>query len=53
VHGPSSHFIGIDIWEDALERARRKLGLHGLSNVEIVNANVESMRRVQLVSATH
>src|SRR4030081_3683145 len=36
VHGPSSHFTGTDIWGDALERARLKLQLHGLTNVDIV-----------------
>jgi ubiquinone/menaquinone biosynthesis C-methylase UbiE len=43
VHGASSHFIGIDIWDDALQRARRKLGLHGLSNVDIIKADAASM----------
>jgi arsenite methyltransferase len=43
VHGPSSHFTGIDIWFDALERARAKLGLHGLTNVDIVEADAASM----------
>jgi arsenite methyltransferase len=43
LHGPSSHFTGIDIWIDALERARAKLELHGLTNVDIVEADVASM----------
>jgi arsenite methyltransferase len=43
VHGPSSHFTGIDIWVEALERARVKLELHGLTNVDIVETDVESM----------
>src|ERR1700726_57458 len=43
LHGPSSHFIGIDIWADALERARVKLTLHGLTNVAIVEADAASM----------
>jgi arsenite methyltransferase len=43
VHGPSSHFTGIDIWVDALERARVKLELHGLSNVDIVETDAASM----------
>jgi arsenite methyltransferase len=43
VHGPSSRFTGIDIWADALERARVKLQLHGLANVEIVETDVASM----------
>jgi ubiquinone/menaquinone biosynthesis C-methylase UbiE len=43
VHGPSSHFTGIDISADALERARTKLELHGLTNVEIFETDVASM----------
>ena len=43
VHGTSSHFIGIDIWADALERARVKLELHGLTNVDLIEADVASM----------
>src|SRR3979490_2787705 len=43
VHGPSSHFTGIDVWVDALERAREKLELHGLTNVDILETDVASM----------
>jgi arsenite methyltransferase len=43
VHGPSSHFTGIDIWADALERARTKLELHGLTNVDVIETDVASM----------
>jgi ubiquinone/menaquinone biosynthesis C-methylase UbiE len=43
LHGPSSHFTGIDIWADALQRARLKLELHGLTNVDIVETDVASM----------
>jgi arsenite methyltransferase len=43
VHGTSSHFTGTDIWVDALERARLKLELHGLTNVDIIEADVASM----------
>jgi ubiquinone/menaquinone biosynthesis C-methylase UbiE len=43
VHGPSSHFTGIDIWVDALARARAKLELHGLTNVDIVETDAASM----------
>jgi arsenite methyltransferase len=43
VHGPSSHFTGIDIWVDALQRARVKLELHGLSNVDLLESDVASM----------
>jgi ubiquinone/menaquinone biosynthesis C-methylase UbiE len=43
VHGASSHFTGIDIWVDALERARVKRELHGLTNVDILETDVASM----------
>jgi ubiquinone/menaquinone biosynthesis C-methylase UbiE len=43
LHGPSSYFTGIDIWGDALERARAKLELHGLTNVDIVETDVAAM----------
>jgi arsenite methyltransferase len=43
LHGPSSHFTGIDIWGAALERARAKLELHGLTNVGIIETDVASM----------
>ena len=43
VHGPSSHFTGIDIWVDALERARVKLELHGLTHIDILETDVASM----------
>jgi arsenite methyltransferase len=43
LHGPSSHFTGIDIWGDALERARMKLELHGLTNTDILKTDVASM----------
>jgi arsenite methyltransferase len=43
VHGASSHFTGIDIWVDALARARQKCELHGLTNVDIIEADVVSM----------
>jgi arsenite methyltransferase len=43
LHGPSSHFTGIDIWGDALARARTKLELHGLANGDILEADVASM----------
>jgi ubiquinone/menaquinone biosynthesis C-methylase UbiE len=43
LHGPSSHFTGIDIWVDALERARAKLELLGLTNVDIIETDVAAM----------
>ena len=35
VHGPSSHFTGIDPWEQAIARAKRKRDFYGLTNVEL------------------
>ncbi len=35
VHGPSSHFAGIDPWEQAIARAKRKAEVYGLTNVEL------------------
>jgi ubiquinone/menaquinone biosynthesis C-methylase UbiE len=35
VHGPTSHFTGVDLWAPALTRARRKLSVFGLTNVEL------------------
>lgn len=43
LHGTSSHFIGIDVWAAALERARLKVQAHGLTNVEIIQADAASM----------
>jgi ubiquinone/menaquinone biosynthesis C-methylase UbiE len=43
LHGPSSRFTGIDVWVDALARARMKLELHGLTNVDILETDVASM----------
>jgi ubiquinone/menaquinone biosynthesis C-methylase UbiE len=43
LHGTSSHFTGIDIWADALERARLKRELHDLTNVDIIETDVASM----------
>jgi arsenite methyltransferase len=43
VHGPSSHFTGIDVWGDALARARRKIAIYGDTNVEVREADAASM----------
>jgi arsenite methyltransferase len=43
MHGPSSHWTGVDIWADALERARRKRAVYGDTNVELVEADGASM----------
>lgn len=42
-HGPSSHFTGIDIWPEALVRARRKLAVYGLSNIALHEGDAASM----------
>jgi len=42
-HGPSSHFTGVDIWADGLARARRKLAVFGLTNVELVEGNAQQL----------
>ena len=43
VHGPSSHFTGIDLWKDAIERARRKIPVYGITNVEVLEADATAM----------
>lgn len=39
VHGPSCQFIGLDIWPQALTRARAKLRVHNLKYVHLVRAD--------------
>jgi arsenite methyltransferase len=41
-HGPSSHFTGIDIWPEAIVRARRKLAVYGLTNVDLHEGDAAS-----------
>ncbi|HEX8618900.1 MAG TPA: methyltransferase domain-containing protein [Thermoanaerobaculia bacterium] len=43
IHGPGSHFTGVDIWPAGLNRARRKLAVYGLENIELVEANAEQL----------
>jgi len=43
LHDASSHFIGIDVWAAALERARLKVQALGLTNIEVIQADAESM----------
>ncbi|HUP61801.1 MAG TPA: class I SAM-dependent methyltransferase [Thermoanaerobaculia bacterium] len=43
VHGPSSHFTGVDIWKEALDRALRKKTYYGLTNVELREADAAAM----------
>lgn len=42
-HGPGSHFTGLDVWTSGLKRARRKLAVYGVDNVELIEANGERM----------
>lgn len=42
-HGPSSHFTGIDIWPEALARARRKLAVYGLTNIALHEGDAAAM----------
>lgn len=39
VHGASCHVTGLDIWPQAIERARAKLAYHKLPNVRVVEAD--------------
>lgn len=43
LHGPSSHFTGIDLWREAIEVARAKVAQHELSNVELQVADAMSL----------
>ncbi len=42
-HGASSHFTGIDLWSNAIVRARGKIELYGLTNVELIEGDAQSM----------
>jgi arsenite methyltransferase len=42
-HGPLCQVTGLDVWTEALERARAKLRIQGLSNVTIVEADAAAM----------
>ncbi len=41
--GPTSHLIGIDIWENALQRASFKKKFYDLKNVEIIKTDASDM----------
>jgi ubiquinone/menaquinone biosynthesis C-methylase UbiE len=41
--GPTSHLIGIDIWENALQRATFKKKFYDLKNVETIKADASDM----------
>jgi arsenite methyltransferase len=42
-HGNSSRFTGIDLWRDALTRARGKIDVYGLRNVDLIESDAQSM----------
>jgi len=42
-YGPSCQVTGVDVWTEALERARAKLRVQGLPNVTIVEADAAAM----------
>jgi arsenite methyltransferase len=43
LHGASSHFTGIDIWAEALERARLKVRLLGLATIDLIESDAVAM----------
>lgn len=42
-HGPSSHFTGLDIWPEAIQRAHRKLAVYGLTNIALHEGDAAAM----------
>ncbi len=42
-YGPSCQVTGVDVWKEALERAREKLRVQALPNVTIVEADAAAM----------
>jgi ubiquinone/menaquinone biosynthesis C-methylase UbiE len=43
VHGPSCQVTGVDIWKEALDRARARLQIQALPNITIVEADAAAM----------
>jgi len=41
--GPTSRIFGLDPWSEALEKVKRKLQFHHMNNVELVQAQAESI----------
>ncbi len=41
--GQTSSVIGLDLWEVALNRARKKLNVYSIGNAEVILGNAESM----------
>jgi arsenite methyltransferase len=42
-HGPTSHFTGLDVWPEALQRARRKLAILGITNADVREGDAAAM----------
>ncbi|MCU4162935.1 class I SAM-dependent methyltransferase [Carboxylicivirga caseinilyticus] len=40
--GNSSNVFGIDPWEAAIRRTKKKLSVYGISNVELINGTIEN-----------
>jgi ubiquinone/menaquinone biosynthesis C-methylase UbiE len=43
IYGPTCRVVGIDVWQEALDRANAKLRVHGLPNAHIVGADAALM----------
>ncbi len=43
LHGPSSHFTGVDMWQGAIAVAQKKIELHRLTNVDVRLADAVSL----------
>jgi ubiquinone/menaquinone biosynthesis C-methylase UbiE len=43
IHGPGCRFTGVDPWETAIERAREKQSVYGLTNIEFLVADGTSL----------
>lgn len=43
LHGPSSHFTGVDVWQGALDMARKKIEHHRLPNIDLKLVNAADL----------
>lgn len=43
IHGPTCTLVGVDIWKAALDRARHKRDIYGLTNVELIEADASQL----------
>lgn len=43
MHGPSSPWIGVDVWDEALARARRKIEILGIRNARVEHADAAAL----------